>query len=74
MSDKAKITWLGIVIGFALGGLIGSAALGLWGGLAGSGVGAVFGGTTIGWFGRAALNALPPTPEEEPDEQHRPVS
>ncbi len=54
MSTTGKFIAIGAVIGLAFGGLLGSALLGMHGGVAGSVIGILVGGSTLGVLGRAA--------------------
>jgi hypothetical protein len=65
MGDKAKAITFGLILGFAFGGLIGSATFGGWGGIVGSLLGLLFGGGTMAIIATASLSAQAENPRQE---------
>jgi hypothetical protein len=69
MSDKAKAITFGLILGFAFGGLFGSATFGGWGGIIGSLLGLLVGGGTMALIASASLSAQAENPREVDSEE-----
>lgn len=65
MNDKAKAILFGVIGGVAVGGLIGSATFGGWGGVVGSFIGLVAGGGTMAIVAGASLSVQEENPSED---------